>query len=238
LRGRELRRTLASVDPDEQPPACCFDEWASSNAKRARKQGTAAPITRHLLAALDGERQTDRGLEGKTFLDVGCGTGDLALAALARGAASADGIDLGAGAIADARSLAEERGLADRATFTVGNGALDPLSRHDVVALNRVLCCYPSVDRLLANSLGAAGDVYAYTAPIHTGVVGSFNRISIGIGNAWYRLRDRKFQGFRAFVHDLDAVDRTIAETGFRKSHGAHHRMWQLAVFTRAERAA
>jgi SAM-dependent methyltransferase len=220
------------VDPDEQPPACCFDEWASHNAKRARKQGTAAPITRHLLAALDRER-----LQGKTFLDVGCGTGDLALAALARGAASADGIDLGAGAIADARSLAEERGLTDRVTFTVGNGALDPLSRHDVVALNRVLCCYPSVDRLLANSLGAAGDVYAYTAPIHTGVVGLFNRISIGIGNAWYRLRDRKFQGFRAFVHDLDAVDRTIAETGFRKAHGAHHRMWQLAVFTRAERA-
>ena len=226
------------MDPNEQPPACCFDEWASHNAKRARKEGTAAAITRHLLEALDGELPTGRGLEGTTFLDVGCGTGDLALAALARGAASADGIDLGAGAIADARSLAEERGLADRATFTVGNGALEPLSRHDVVALNRVLCCYPSVDRLLANSLGAAGDVYAYTAPIHTGIVGRFNRISIGIGNAWYRLRDRKFQGFRAFVHDLDAVDRTIAATGFRKAHGAHHRMWQLAVFTRAERTA
>ena len=217
------------VDPDEQPPACCFDEWASHNAKRARKQGTAAPITRHLLAALDREQ-----LKGRTFLDVGCGTGDLALAALARGAASADGIDLGAGAIADARSLAEERGLADRATFSVGNGAVEPLARHDVVALNRVLCCYPSVDQLLANSLGAAGDVYAYTAPIHTGLVGLFNRTSIGIGNVWYRLRDRKFQGFRAFVHDLDAVDRTIAEAGFRKAHGAHHRMWQLATFTRA----
>jgi SAM-dependent methyltransferase len=188
----------------------------------------AAPITRHLLAALDGI-----GLKGRTFLDLGCGTGDLALAALARGAASADGIDLGQGAIEAARSLADERGLADRVTFAVGNGAVEPLSRHDVVALNRVLCCYPSVDQLLANSLGAAGDVYAYTAPIHTGLLGRFNRISIAIGNAWYRLRDRKFQGFRAFVHDLDAVDRTIAEAGFRKAHGAHRRVWQLAVFTR-----
>jgi SAM-dependent methyltransferase len=213
---------------DREPQPCCFDEWASHNAKRARKQGTAAPITRHLLAALDGV-----GLEGRTFLDLGCGTGDLSLAALARGAASADGIDLGQGAIEEARSLAEERGLADRATFAVGNGAVEPLPRHDVVALNRVLCCYPSVDQLLANSLGAAGDVYAYTAPIHTGLVGRFNRISIGIGNAWYRLRDRKFQGFRAFVHDLDAVDRTIAEAGFRKAQGAHRRVWQLAVFRR-----
>ena len=222
------------VDPEEQPPACCFDEWASHNAKRARKQGTAAPITRHLIAALDRGDLDGLGLEGRTFLDLGCGTGDLALTALARGAASADGIDLGAGAISEARSLAEGRGLADRATFSVGNGAIEPLSRHDVVALNRVLCCYPSVDRLLANSLGAAGDVYAYTAPIDAGAVGRFNRISIAIGNLWYRLRDRKFQGFRAFVHDLDAVDRTIAQAGFRKAHGAHHRMWQLAVFTRA----
>jgi SAM-dependent methyltransferase len=225
LRGMDT----ASVDPTEQPPACCFDEWAAHNAKRARKQGMAAAITRHLLAALDGV-----GLEGRTFLDLGCGTGDLALAALARGAASADGIDLGQGAIEEARSLANERGLADRVTFAVGNGAVEPLSRHDVVALNRVLCCYASVDQLLANSLGAAGDVYAYTAPIHTGLLGRFNRVSIAIGNAWYRLRDRKFQGFRAFVHDLDAVDRTIAEAGFRKALGAHRRVWQLAVFTRA----
>jgi SAM-dependent methyltransferase len=220
----------ASVEPDERPPACCFDEWASHNAERARKRGTAAPITRHLLAALEAQ-----GLEDKTVLDLGCGTGDLALAALARGAARADGIDLGAGAIEDARSLAEERGFADRATFSVGNGAVDPLARHDVVALNRVLCCYPSVDHLLANSLGAAGDVYAYTAPIHTGPIGLFNRISIGVGNAWYRLRDQKFQGFRAFVHDLDAVDRAIVAAGFRKAHGAHRRVWQVAVFTRTD---
>jgi SAM-dependent methyltransferase len=213
---------------DEHPPQCCFDEWAANNASRARKRGFAAPITRAMVAAL-----ARQGLDGRTVLDVGCGTGDLALAALQRGAASADGIDLGPGAIEEARSLAAERGLGDRATFSVGNGAVESLARHDVVALNRVLCCYPKVDQLLANSLGAAGDVYAYSAPIHTGVMGRFNRISIGIGNAWYRLRDRKFQGFRAFVHDLDAVDRTIAEAGFRKAHGAHRRVWQLAVFTR-----
>ena len=71
--------------------------------------------------------------------------------------------------------------------------------------------------------------------PIHTGLVGLFNRFSIGVGNVWYRLRDRKFQGFRAFVHDLDAVDRTIAAAGFRKAHGAHRRMWQLGMFTRTD---
>jgi SAM-dependent methyltransferase len=216
------------MDPDEQTQPCCFDEWASRNAARARKRGTVADITRFLLAALEGQ-----GLKDRTVLDLGCGIGDLALAALDRGAASADGIDLGQGTIEEARSLAEQRGLADRATFSVGNGAVEPLSRHDVVALNRVLCCYPSVDQLLANSLGATGDVYAYTAPVHRGLLGRFNRVSVAISNRWFRLRERKFGGFRAFVHDLDTVDRTIAEAGFRKVHGAHRRVWQLAVFTR-----
>src|SRR5881396_891679 len=54
--------------PDEIP-GCCFDEWAASNSKRARKRETAAAITRVLLSALE-----ETGLEGRSVLDVGCGT--------------------------------------------------------------------------------------------------------------------------------------------------------------------
>jgi SAM-dependent methyltransferase len=218
------------VSTPEQPEPCCFDEWAVHSASRARKRGVGAPITGRLLGAL--ERQ---GLEHRTVLDVGCGTGDLALASLQRGAERASGVDLGGGAIEQARSLAAERGLADRASFTVGDGAVEPLARHDVVALNRVLCCYPRVEQLLANSLAATGTVYAYTAPVHRGLLGRFNRISVGISNRWFRLRRKKFRGFQAFVHDLDAVDRTIAGAGFRRVHRSRERfVWQLAVFTRA----
>jgi SAM-dependent methyltransferase len=214
---------------EERPEPCCFDEWAVHSASRARKRGVGAPITGRMLEALGRQ-----GLDGRTMLDVGCGTGDLALASLQRGAEHATGIDLAGGAVEQARTLAAERGLADRASFSVGDGAVAPLERHDVVALNRVLCCYPSVDPLLANTLGAAGAVFAYTAPIHTGLMGRFNRISIAFSNRWFRLRDRKFRGFRAFVHDLDSVDRTIAAAGFQRVHRSHERgIWQLAVFTR-----
>ena len=168
------------------------------------------------------------------MLDVGCGTGDLALGSLARGADHATGIDLAGGAIAQARSLAAERGLTDRTSFTAGDGAVAPLAPHDVVALNRVLCCYPSVEALLANTLGATRAVYAYTAPVHNGLIGRFNRISVAISNRWFRFREKKFRGFRAFVHDLHAVDRTIAAAGFRRVHDSRVRaVWQLVVFTR-----
>src|SRR5262245_9516965 len=97
---------LASMADPEPPPSCCFDEWAQHNAERARSKETVAPITTALLAALEAE-----GLEGRTILDVGCGTGDLSLAAVAHGATAASGFDLGTGAIENARRLARERGL-------------------------------------------------------------------------------------------------------------------------------
>lgn len=217
------------VEEPARPEPCCFDEWAVHSASRARRRGVGAPITGRMLEALARE-----GLDSRTMLDVGCGTGDLALGSLARGAEHATGIDLAGGAIAQARSLAAERGLTDRTSFTAGDGAVAPLAPHDVVALNRVLCCYPSVEALLANTLGATRAVYAYTAPVHNGLVGRFNRISVAISNRWFRFREKKFRGFRAFVHDLHAVDRTIAAAGFRRVHDSRVRaVWQLVVFTR-----
>ena len=215
--------------PDEDIPDCCFDEWAASNAKRARKQETTAAITAALLNALD-----EAGLEGRTVLDVGCGTGDLALAAIGRGASSATGFDLGGGAIANARALAQERGLSERATFQVGDGSKVALPRSDVVVLNRVVCCYPSADALLTNTLGAAGSVFGLTAPIDRGLMGGWNRVLGWFGNGWYALRAKKFRGFRVFIHDLSAIDARIVGAGFRPLAREHSRfVWELRVYVR-----
>ncbi len=215
--------------PDDDIPDCCFDEWAASNAKKARSQETTAAITAALLDALD-----EAGLEGRTVLDVGCGTGDLALAALGRGARSAVGFDLGSGAIANARALAQERGLSERATFQVGDGSQVALPRSDVVVLNRVVCCYPSADALLANTLGAAGSVFGFTAPIDRGPVGLYNRVLWFLGNIWYALRAKKFRGFRVFIHDLDALEARVVGAGFRPVAREHSRLvWELRVYAR-----
>jgi magnesium-protoporphyrin O-methyltransferase len=215
--------------PDEDAPGCCFDEWAACNAKRARKRETAAAITTALLSVLD-----ETGLEGRSLLDVGCGTGDLALAALRHGARSVSGFDLGAGAVASARALAQERGLAERATFEVGDGSRASLPKSDVVVLNRVVCCYPSAETLLANTLGAAGSVFALTAPIDRGLMGLYNRILCWLGNGWYALRAKKFRGFHVFVHDLAVIEARIVGAGFRPRTRQHRRLvWDLRVYER-----
>lgn len=214
---------------DEERPDCCFDEWASGNAKRARKGEIAAPVTRALVADLE-----QVGLAGRSVLDVGCGTGDLALATLARGATRAHGIDLGAGAIDNARALAAERGLSERASFEVGDGSTSLLPAADVVVLNRVVCCYPDATGLIEHSLGVAGAVIAVSAPVDRGVVGAWNRVPLAGSNAWFRMRDRKFKGFRTFVHDLDSIDGAIRAAGFtRTSHRRSRFVWDLSVYSR-----
>ena len=216
------------MEPEPQP--CCFDEWAVSNAKRARRKDVSSSVTRSLIELVGGSR-----VDGSTVLDLGCGTGDFALATIARGATRATGVDLGPQAIEEARALARERGLADRSAFVQGDAAKVTLERHDVVVLNRVLCCYPHVDAFLANSLSAAGRVFALSAPRSSGIAGAFNRTWIGLGNLWYRMRRKKFRGFRAYVHDLGAVDLRIHEAGFSPvAEGDHRVVWHLGVYERA----
>jgi SAM-dependent methyltransferase len=216
------------VEPETE--RCCFDDWAAGNAKRARRREITAGVTRDLVDALGRSR-----LEGRTVLDLGCGTGDLALATLARGATRATGVDLGARAIEEARALARERSLHDRSTFQVGDAARIDLDRHDVVLLNRVLCCYADVDALLDNSLSASSALYAFTAPPSAGLAGSIARAQTRLANAWFRIRDKKFRGFRAYVHDLDSIDRRIRRAGFRPVlHGRRRVVWHLAIYERA----
>lgn len=135
------------------------------------------------MAAHRGFENTPPTDQTKSLLDVGCGTGDLALAALGHGARTVSGFDLGAGAISNALALAQERGLAERAAFEIGDGSQAPLPKSHIVVLNRVVCCYPSADALLANTLGAAGSLFALTAPVDRGLMGLYNRIFCWLGN-------------------------------------------------------
>lgn len=209
---------------------CCFDRYADGSAKRAGKRETLAAVTAPLLGEL-----TEAGLEGRTVLDLGCGVGDLDREVARRGAAHVTGIDLSRSAIAHARGLARQAGVEDRTTFEVGDGATSPIGAHDVVVMNRVVCCYPDPRALVGNALSAARSVLAFTAPESAGTRGRLARVGMRVGNLLLRLRPGRYGGFRSFVHDLTAIDARIRDAGFRLRRTSHHRViWRLAVYERA----
>jgi SAM-dependent methyltransferase len=227
--GMTDHRPNASGD-EPTPAPCCFDEWTADYAKRVRGgDGFGRPVTRALFEAI-----AQTGLSGRSVLDIGCGVGDFALQAVARGADRAVGYDLSTTMIEEGTRLAAERGLAARVRLHVGDGAAVELPPSDVVVLNRVFCCYPDVTRLLENSLGAARSVYAFTIPPSRGIRGLLARVSARLENIWYALRPKKYGGFRVFVHDVDAIDRRVRSDGFRPmTRGMRGLSWHLAVYAR-----
>jgi magnesium-protoporphyrin O-methyltransferase len=211
----------------EERRDCCFDGWALREAARARQRrvrGVSA-ILADLLEASD--------LSGLTVLDVGCGTGGLAVECVARGARAASGVDLSTAMIEEARRLSDDARTAERTAFEVGDGATAPLAPHDVVVLNKVFCCYPHVEALLANSLGASRSMYAFAIPASRGVRGLLTRVVVGLENVVFRLRPSTFHGFRVFVHDARTIDAGVRAAGFEPRATRRRVGWDVAVYAR-----
>src|SRR6266550_4139426 len=94
---------------------------------------------------------------GKTVLELGCGRGALLFELVQAGVARATGVDLSPAGIDAARDRFERAQLSEPADLSVGDAARISLERHDWVILDRVMCCYPDIEALLANTLPAAG---------------------------------------------------------------------------------
>jgi SAM-dependent methyltransferase len=183
------------------------------------------PVSARLLALLP-----DASALQPTVLELGCGSGALLAALLVDGATHATGVDLSPGSIEAARRRAAEGGWIDRAAFTVGDAAALPLEQHDWVVLDRAICCYSDLDRLLGNSISAAAHRYAFSVPESRGLRGLINRLWWPVDNAidWIR-------GFRCrgHVHDVRVIEARLAAAGFRRLRAGRRRLWYAAVFER-----
>ncbi len=223
-RGPPASGYAARVDGER----CCFDDLAGGWARSARRKGLTG-VSSSLLGAVE-----EAGVADRSVLELGCGVGTLAIEAVRRGASRAFGYDLSGRAILEARRLAVERGVGERTTFEVGDGARVRLPNADVVVLNRVFCCYPDVSALLERSLDAAGSVYAFTIPPSTGFAGRVARAETDLGNRLRRLRPAKFGSYRAFIHDIGPMDERVRAAGFEPLRRERRALvWDLAVYAR-----
>jgi SAM-dependent methyltransferase len=230
------RLGVAEPDVDRDWSGCDCDSGPSIGARigarfdsKVERAGSGAGSSLHAttqsLVGLLGD-PTDR-----TVLELGCGRGGLMLQLLRAGAARAAGVELSRASIERARERFAASGLADRATLTLGDGAEAALDAGDWVVLDRVICCYPDADKLLANSIRAARRRYAFSVPNSRGWRGLVARASRRLDNGWNGLRRRSCT---TFVHDLDRIDRTLRSAGFELSGSATRGLWYVAVYDRA----
>jgi SAM-dependent methyltransferase len=171
------------------------------------------------------------GLDGKSVLEVGCGPGDLTRELIRAGARQAIGIDLAEETIKEARSRASEEGVSDRITFRVGNGAKEHLEPHDVVVLDKVICCYPDWRELVDNTSQASSVSYGFVIPRSEGLTAPIVRFFVAVQSLALKLRKC---GFRPFVHDFRKIHRHLSDQGFRRTLLSKGPVWMTAVYARS----
>jgi len=94
-------------------------------------------------------------------LDVGCGSGVLALAALRLGARHADALDTDALAVAATSANAQRNGLADRVDVREGSLPAEPAERHALVIANLVAAVLVDLAPRLAAHVAPGGRLIA-----------------------------------------------------------------------------
>lgn len=216
-------------------PACCsvFDRAADQQfnqkkvaleLRRYREKGPG-PTTR-LLA--DGIARS--GVLSGTVLDVGSGIGALTLALLEQGAASAIAVDASTAYVGAARDEAVRRGRTDAIQFVHADfvETASQLPSASVVTLDRVVCCYPSWERLLDAALGHAERCVALSYPRDAWYV----RLGITFENGQRWLARNSF---RTFVHPVQKIEETIRVAGFELSSRRQTWMWSVDVYLRRE---
>ena len=195
---------------------------ARRELRRYRRKGPAS-TTRLLVEAV-----RPRMVEEWTLLDVGGGIGTVQHELLAVGAATATQVDASGAYLEASREEAVRRGHADRVAHVHGDFTelAGSLPEADVVTLDRVICCYPDMERLVESSAGKARYVYGLVYPRENWAF----RIGAASINLYMRLRR---SAFRSYLHSGAAVDDLLRRLGFERSSYRTF-LWQVATYTRA----
>ena len=111
-----------------------------------------------------------QGVSGVSLLDIGGGVGAIQHGLLAAGVQNATDVDASKAYLAAARQEANRRGIADRVDFQYGNFVemADKIEPADVVTLDRVICCYPDMEKLVSLSVERARQLYGLVYPRDT----------------------------------------------------------------------
>jgi len=162
-------------------------------------------------------------------LDIGAGIGAVHLELLAAGAAGAVDVDGSPAYVDVAREQAGQAGRGDAVRYEVGDFVeLAPgIEPADLVALDRVVCCYPDMEALVRLSVALARRRYGLVYPRDTAWI----RVFGGAANAVKRLFRQRT---RIWVHRTADVDAIVRAAGFVPRLERRTLLWQVVVYERA----
>jgi predicted TPR repeat methyltransferase len=207
-------------------PSCeaVFDERAAEDdLRRYRKDGLA-----WATGVLIDELARGIDLADATVIDIGAGIGAVHLELLQRGAARATDIDGSSAYVAVARGEAERLGVGDRVEHVIGDAAVvaADVEPADLVALDRVICCFGDLPALLGAAAGLATRRLGLVYPRDRW----WARAIVTLGNPVVFARRG---GYRFRVHRRASVAALLREAGFEPLAGRDGTIWRVETWER-----
>jgi magnesium-protoporphyrin O-methyltransferase len=195
---------------------------AASQLERVRRRGP--PKTTWLLV----EALRAQGVRGRTLLDIGGGVGAVQHQLLASGIREATNVDASSAYLRAARSEAERLGFEGRVRYHHGNfvDLARGIPPADIVTLDRVICCYDDMERLVAASAEKAHRLYGLVYPRDAW----WTRLGIRFLNLGHKIRGNPF---RVFAHRTSTVESILAARGLVRAFSRNAGLWQVALFAR-----
>lgn len=202
------------------------DKSGRKQLKRFRRRGPDK-TTQILIDDLRGAIQSAGG-NNLTLLDIGAGVGAIHHALLNGVVSQATHIDASPGQLAAAREETQRRGHGEAVRFVEGDftALADQVVAADIVTLDRVICCFDDMERLVSLSAAKATSFYGAVYPRDV----RWMHVGIGVINLVQRIRRSPF---RVFLHDPRRIAALLRSAGLELWSERRTAGWQAVVYRR-----
>jgi len=201
-----------------------FDRKKAFQKLKKYRQDGPQKTTRMLVAALQAI-----GVQDLTLLDIGGGIGAIQHELIKSGVRQATNLEAASGYLEACQIEAERQGHAGKIQHIHGDFAnMEDVPSADIVTLERVICCYPDMPRLVTQSCvkskGLLGLVYPHEAWW----------VKLGMDVIYNLVFKLSRNPFRVYLHSSKEVDALVRNHGFVHRYFQITGPWQVLVYQRA----
>ncbi|MHB8614198.1 MAG: methyltransferase domain-containing protein [Candidatus Dormibacteraceae bacterium] len=194
---------------------------ARAEARRYRRKGLDATSRRI------GDLLKERGVEGKTLLEVGAAS-ERSRSNCSRRVFPAVNVELAPTYEDAASDLLHEVGFADHVERRVMDfaDAGTEVETADIVVMNRVICCYPDMPKLASAAAERTREVLVMSFPNRRW----WTRLGLTLANFGFRVVGMEF---RVFLHPPELIQAAVQQHRFRTMFNERGLLWQVNAFER-----